>query len=409
MRLLVTTGIFPPDIGGPATYVPVIAEALMSRGLSVTILTVSPEGIHDDAGYPFPVVRIRRRSWVVRRAAQVVSRIAALARHHDLVFAPGLPVEAAVAATVVGKPYVLKVVGDLAWERAMVRGRTSDGIDTFQLRRYGLSTEFHRWAQTWAARGAARVIVPSAYLQRIVRGWGVTEGRIEVIPNAAPRMPKLAPETRLDGHTAEGKPRRFRIVTVARLVPWKGIEQLIRGLAAMEDVELLVVGDGPDRSRLEAVARAVKCRARFLGQVPGEEVLAILGTADLLILNSAYEGHSHVILEAMASGVPVIARAAGGTPEMVRHGETGLLLQAGTEAEVAAVVREVLEDRELRERLGRAGLASIAPFSLEDVVGRTWQVLEGVLTGSRGGRPSGDQHGAREPHLVGNQSAGPKL
>lgn len=384
MRLLITTGIFPPDIGGPATFVPTMAAALTARGGAVTVLTLSADGAHDDARYPFHVVRIPRRSLSIRRTLQVVVRIAALARRHDLLFVPGLPVEGALGARLAGKPYVLKVVGDLAWERAVVRGRVSDGIDTFQVRRYGVSTEFHRWAQLWAARRASRVVVPSAYLRGMVRGWGVAEARIEVIPNIAPQDHGLPLEHSSDGRTAYDGSRRFRIVTVARLVPWKGVEQVIRGLATMDGVELLVLGDGPDRSRLETLAGALRCRARFLGTLPRPEVLATLRTADLLILNSAYEGHPHVILEAMALEVPVIARAAGGTPELVRHRVTGLLLPTGTEAEVAAAVQELLTDRDLRERLGRAGRALAATFDLDHIADRTWQVLTEALGGPRG-------------------------
>lgn len=383
MRLLVTTGIFPPDIGGPASYVPVIAEALTARGWSVTVLTVSLEGTHDDAGYPFPVVRIRRRSLSARREAHVIARIATLARHHDLLFAPGLPVEAALAATAAGKPYVLKVVGDLAWERAVVRGRTSDDIETFQSRRYGLCTEMHRWAQGWAARRASRVVVPSVYLRRLVGGWGVADGRIEVIPNIVPQAAGPAPERGSERLAGREGLQRFRVVTAARLVPWKGVEQVIRGLAAMDGVELFVLGEGPERPRLEALAGTLRCRARFLGQVPRKDVLAILRTADLFILNSAYEGHPHVVLEAMACGIPVVARAAGGTPELVRHRETGLLLEAGTAGEVAAAVSEILDDRDLRERLGRSGQVLAATFRLDRIADRTQRVLEDVLTASR--------------------------
>jgi len=388
-----------------------MAEALTARGVSVTVLTLSPDGLLYERGYPFPVVRIPRRSLGVRRTVQVIARIARLARHHDLLFAPGLPVEAALAAALVGKPYVLKVVGDLAWERAVVQGRTSDDIETFQSRRYGPWTEAHRWSQRWAARRAARVVVPSAYLRRIVRGWGVAERKIEVIPNIAPTGTGSAPVRGANARTGTDGSQRFKVVTVARLVPWKGVEQVIRGLAAMDGVELFIVGDGPDRSRLEALAGAHQCHARFLGQVPRREVLAILRTADIFVLNSAYEGHPHVVLEAMAFGVPVVARAAGGTPELVQDRETGLLLQSGTASEIAAAVSEILQDPDLRERLGQAGQASVAAFSLECIADRTWQVLADVLAASQGGgsrvqHGGGDECRTMDSNRLGRRSEG---
>jgi glycosyltransferase involved in cell wall biosynthesis len=318
----------------------------------------------------------------------VIARIAGMARRHDLLFAPGLPVETAVAALLSGKPYVLKVVGDLAWERARIRGRIGDDLGTFQTRRYAFPTELHRLAQTWAARRAARVIVPSSYLQCIVSAWGVAQARLVVIPNAAPVH--LAPEA-MNGHKDRAGtvgPRRFRVVTVARLVPWKGIGEVIRGVANLNGVDLLILGEGPDRPRLEGIARAVQCRAHFAGQVPHSEVFATLRTADLFILNSAYEGHPHVVLEAMALGVPVVARAAGGTPELVRHGETGVLMRTGTDAEIATTVESVRSDAELRNRIVGGGRALSGAFTLERMVDSTSRVLLGVAKPAFGGEPA---------------------
>ena len=376
MKVLITTGIFPPDIGGPATYVPIMAEALAARGATVTVLTLSEDPRPNGRSYPFQVIRIPRRRLGIRRMAEVISRIGALARRHDLLFAPGLPIETALAARCTRKPYVLKVVGDLVWERARVLGAVTDDLETFQARRYGLSTELHRRAQAWAARRAARVIVPSAYLQRIVRGWGVPEERTALIPNFTPVVLGGTGDVSPTANERGALPRKSLVVTVARLVPWKGVEQVIRAVAALEGIELCIVGEGPERARLEAVAASVKCPARFLGQVAHAEVLEILRQADVLVLNSGYEGHPHVALEAMALGVPVIARAAGGTPELVRHRETGLLLPTGTEQETAEAIQELLSDSGLRDRLARQGRALAASFTLDCTTDRTWRVLQ---------------------------------
>jgi glycosyltransferase involved in cell wall biosynthesis len=376
VKVLITTGIFPPDIGGPATYVPIMAEALTARGASVTILTLSDDPRPDGKAYPFPVIRVPRRRLGIRRMAEVINRIAVLARRHDMLFAPGLPIETALAARCVRKPYVLKVVGDLAWERARVLGRVTDDLETFQTQRYDLSTELHRRAQAWAAGRAARVIVPSVYLRGTVRGWGVPEGRTAVIPNFTPVITTEPCDVSRDADGRGNLPKRSLVITVARLVPWKGIEQVIRAVAALEGIELRIVGEGPDRARLEAVAASVRCPARFLGQVTHAEVLAILRAANVLVLNSGYEGHPHVALEAMALGVPVIARAACGTPELVRHRETGLLLPAGTVPEIAEAIRELLGDSGLRDRLVRQGRTLAASMTLDSTADRTWRVLQ---------------------------------
>lgn len=410
MKLLITTGIFPPDIGGPATYVPVMAEALTARGLRVSVLTLSPPETRSEDKYPFVVIRIPRLPAGLRRTAYLIARIAAVVHQHDLVFAPGLPVESAVAALLARRPYVVKIVGDLAWERAVVQGRITDDLETFQTRWYSPRIELHRMALRWATRRAARVVVPSMYLRRIVGGWGAASERLEVIPNVPP--PVTGDGTGgISQHRAEfGSRDRFRVMTVARLVPWKGIDQVIRGVATREGMELIVVGDGPDRSHLESVAAATRCPARFLGQVSRAEVLMLLRTADVLVLNSAYEGHPHVVLEAMALGVPVIARAAGGTPEVIRHRETGLLLRSGDPAEIADVLSLLRRDPELRVQLGQSGQGWVQSLTLDDIAERTYRVLVEAVAGSSRHDPQeageGNRRGSGRPDRSGASGRG---
>lgn len=120
MRILITTGIFPPDIGGPATYVPQIAKGLTERGHQVRVLTTSePEYLnHNDGRYPFPVFRINRRVPLWYRPLYYMQHILHHGRDVDVIYDNGVFLETALANLWLRKPLVMKVVGDEAWERA---------------------------------------------------------------------------------------------------------------------------------------------------------------------------------------------------------------------------------------------------------------------------------------------------
>jgi glycosyltransferase involved in cell wall biosynthesis len=170
---------------------------------------------------------------------------------------------------------------------------------------------------------------------------------------------------------------------VGRLIPHKGIDQIIETLPMLPGVELLVIGDGPERAALEARARALGCDARviFGGGLPPAEVVAQLRKADAFVLNSRYEGLPHVVLEAFAAGLPVVATAVGGTPELVREGESGLLVSPGDVVRLRAAIQTVLEDRALRDRLREGSQAVLARHSQPAMIDATQALLTSVSEG----------------------------
>ncbi|MDW8103290.1 MAG: glycosyltransferase, partial [Anaerolineae bacterium] len=149
LKILIITGIFPPDIGGPATYVPQIASELAKRGHEVTVLTLSDRLNHDDSMYPFNVVRLYRESPKPWRQIETVSSIIRLGRKADILFVNGLALETAVANKALRKPIIMKVVGDLVWERTTTWGWLKESFEEFQKKRYGLRIEILKALRTW--------------------------------------------------------------------------------------------------------------------------------------------------------------------------------------------------------------------------------------------------------------------
>ncbi len=321
-RLLVATGIFHPEAGGPATYLYRLLPQLQQRGWDIRLLTYGDAPVD---GYPYQVQRVPRvflplRLWRYNRAVRPLLRWCDLVYTHMV----DLPLWGDRHA-----PRVLKVVGDQAWERAVRSGwvpPTTD-IDRFQVERYSFQAEFFKRSRARQVRAMDGVIVPSEYLRRMVIGWGVAPEKVKVIYNALPpeleRPMRTQTEARAELNLPQDAPL---LLTVARLTAWKGVDHLITALKQVKDVHLLVAGDGPERARLEQLAAPLQKRVHFLGRVPHERILLYMRAADYVALYSGYEGLSHTLLESLYVGTPVIASDKGGNPEVVQHEVNGLLV-----------------------------------------------------------------------------------
>jgi len=348
MKVLIVTGIFPPDIGGPATYVPLMARSLIGRGHEVQVVTTSES-----------------------RTARLTSTIVRAAAGADLVYAVGMHLEAAIGARVARRRLIVKIVGDYAWERARERGWTEDGFERFQHVRQRPRVEALKRMRAWPVRRADGVIVPSAYLKRTVEGWGVAPERCRIVYNAVSPPTQLRPVSPL---RAGGV---LRVLTVGRLIPIKGVDVLIRALRDVPGARLDVVGDGPCRPGLDTLARTLGLgeRVRFHGNLRTGIVRALMRQHDVLALASVHEGLPHVVLEAMQEGLAVVATRVGGTPELIDDGHTGLLVEPRA-ADIAAGLDRLRRDPALRRKIvGQALLALEERFSVRAMVDRTEEVL----------------------------------
>lgn len=376
MNILMVTGIFPPDRGGPASYVPRMAAALAARGHKVEVVCLSDRLDQDDATYPFVVRRIRRGLFWPWRVLLTAGAIWRAALRHDLVYVSGLGAESALGAALAGRRTVHKIVGDYAWERATGRGWFSATLDEYQTGAKTLRLRILDELRTFPLRLARKIIVPSAYLRRIVCGWGFPQEKVRVIYNSVP------PPGAAQGGAATlpawgGK----TLITVCRLVPWKGVDALIRLLPAVPETRLVVAGDGPMRAEYTALASAcgVAERVLFLGDVPHSAVHEYLQQADAFVLNSTYEGLPHVVLEAMAAGVPVIATDAGGTGEVVEHNVTGLLIPVGDAAALQTAVERLWSEPSLGRLLAAEATRQLGGhFDFDTMVHATESVLLAV-------------------------------
>jgi glycosyltransferase involved in cell wall biosynthesis len=372
LRILIVTGIFPPDLGGPATYVPKIAQFLANEGHSVTVITLSDSVEHKDAEeYSFELIRISRRMYKPLRWLLTISWIIRLGRLANIIFVNGLSMEAAQANLLIRKPLVIKVVGDLAWERAQNNNWVTETLDDFQSKRYGLKVELHRQLRTWWTQQADYIITPSHYLARIVHKWGVSKNKIRVIYNAI-ELPSEILSLPIHLNTT------FKVVMVNRLVPWKHVNKAIEALNLIDDVGLIVVGDGPLKQKLIDTVNnlGLSDRVHFAGSCTKIETIGIIKACDTLLLNSSYEGLPHVVIEAMMLGVPVIATSVGGTPEIIENDINGKLITSGNLQELQSAVKSMRDNKFLREEITKNAYKRLEDFDINIMLYNTYQVLK---------------------------------
>jgi|SRR3989344_3459666 len=378
MRIVIATGIFPPDIGGPATYSKLLAEELIKHGHKITIVTY---GEHES--------RIRNyESGGQNKNLQIVFRSLPKSIRHllyfwkilrygynaDVIYAQdavsaGFP--AMVAAWILGKRFFLKVVGDHAWEQGMQRFGVSDLLDDFLAKKYGIRIALLRFFQMRTAKRAEKIVVPSTYLKSVVERWGISSERIMVIPNAI-SLPNIIP-TKEEARRMLGLDG-FVLVTIGRLVPWKGFQMLVELMPKLceviPNVKLVIIGSGPEERNLQLTTYNLQLPVTFTGAIPKEKLLQYLAAADVFLLNTSYEGFSHQLIEAMAIGVPVITTHAGGNKELVRDGENALVAEYNNPESWKDGILRLYGDEALRQKFQECNADSIKKYSAEEMVSK---------------------------------------
>ncbi|OGZ43156.1 MAG: hypothetical protein A3J55_02005 [Candidatus Ryanbacteria bacterium RIFCSPHIGHO2_02_FULL_45_17b] len=389
MRILIATGIFPPDIGGPATYSKLLVEEFSKRGHKMTVVTYATIGgfASDDKKSEAkpPIVTVSRNIPKGIRHVVYFWNILRRGRNADVIYAQdavsaGFP--AMIAARILRKRFFLKVVGDHAWEQGMQRYGVRELLDDFLIKTYGAGIALLRFFQMRTATSAEKIIVPSIYLKSVVERWDVSSGRIVVIPNAVSLPDTIfAKEEARKILGLEG----FLLITIGRLVPWKGFRMLVELMPKLRevipDIKLIIVGDGPEKQQLESMIKSasewntLKDNVFLTGSVSKDKLVAYLSAADVFLLNTGYEGFSHQLIEAMAMGVPVITTDAGGNKEVVRDGENALVAEYNNPESWKKAILRLYEDKELRRALSESTKDITERYSIENMIQKTESLI----------------------------------
>ncbi|PSM40073.1 glycosyl transferase family 1 [Streptomyces dioscori] len=371
MRVVIVTESFPPDVNGVAHCALQTARHLVERGHTPVVVApaTSPKlstpseqsgasfGNASESSAPCPVVRIPSLplpGYPQVRVALPSRRVAAAITAHraDIVH--------------LASPFVLGVRGMAAAGRLGIPAVAVYQTDLAGYARTYISTgEATAWRRIRSVHAAAdRTLAPSTAALHDLEAHGVP--RVRLWPRGVDTV-RFRPEHRDDALRRELAPNGELIVGyVGRLAPEKQIE-LLAGACALPGVRVVVVGDGPSRPGLDqALPGAV-----FLGRRTGDELARIFASLDVFVHTGPFETFCQTVQEAMASGVPVVAPAAGGPLDLVAHGRTGLLVPPRDEATVRDAVRSLAADPALRAAYGAEARRTVE--------GRTWAAVGDAL------------------------------
>lgn len=366
MNLTLVTSIFPPEIGGPATYASEIQKRFRAKGQQVKVVALSgkAEVINNVYIAPKRPVKLKFIGFIYNRLALLAS-ILKSSKSCKLIYAMNpayIGLVSFVAARLTGKPIVLRFVGDAAWESAFGGKKTERNLEDFlKSPEGGINIRVLLTLQKFILRKTDKIIVPSHFLKDIlVNYYRIDDRKVKVIYNSIDLPDYQKPP--FEAPYSFGKPG---LITVGRLVRHKRVDGIIEAVRGIVDeypqVGLLIVGDGPERGNLEKLSQelGVDGKVRFYGKVTHEQMITLLAEADIFVLNSVYEGLPHAVLEAMACKTPVIATNIRGTDEVVKDGKTGLLVAPDNSEDLKEKLAFLLKDKELGKRLAENAYKSI--------------------------------------------------
>jgi glycosyltransferase involved in cell wall biosynthesis len=352
MKFLLVSGIYFPDIGGPATYIPRIAHALIAEGHSVTTLSLSDDINRKLPEEPWSRIFVSRKLLKPFRFLMTLRFILKSRPGSEGVYSNGLYEECGVASIFGVRLLVVKIVGDPIWERFRNSRDSTISIVDFQSKKLSLIFKVQRVFLVWSLNRFRLVTTPSAELAKFISGWGV-KSPIEVIPNG------------INCNLTQKKESDESVVSVSRLVSWKNIDLLIQACAETK-LALKVIGEGPERGRLEEIARELGADVKFLGELDSGGVGQVLSESGIFALISDYEGLSFALLEAMMVGIPVVVSSNAGNTQVIQNEVNGLVVSTGNLDETKQALSRLITDNHLKEFLSKNAKALVTDKYCEE-------------------------------------------
>ncbi|MEK7536922.1 MAG: glycosyltransferase family 4 protein [Patescibacteria group bacterium] len=396
-KITIAAGSFWPEIGGPSSYLKAILPKLKEGGFGIDLVTRSKKRKYpEDAVSDYRIHRLKDWPGKPVNYLRYFLKLLKVAKSSDIIYAQG-PASSGypsyLANKFLKKKFVVKITGDYAWEQYHISNKlkvinnksdTKSIIDVLDFQNKKVSGKFHtlRKIQMKVCHAADKIIVPSKFLAKVVGYWGVEDKNIEVIYNGTDFKP-----------VAQGKEKARKeigisgniILSAGRLVPWKGFKMLIKIMPELikeyNFARLVIVGDGPDKEILETMKNnlGLQNKVYLVGKKSPEELKIYLAAADMFVLNTAYEGFSHQLLEAMALGVPVVTTNAGGNPELIKQGENGFMVLYNDELNLIEAIKALFDHEDIRGKFIEEGKKTAEKFTVEKMADETVEILNSLI------------------------------
>ena len=349
MDILITVGIFPPDIGGPASFVPKISKYLINKGHNVKIICLSDKE-HLDYKDEFSVIRINRNLPIISRWFKTIVKIYNVSKKSDLIFVNGLGTEATIANLFSRKKVIRKIVGDPVWERVYNKKLINEPFDDFQENKHGIFISLQKIIRNWSINKSNLIITPSQHLKTFINKIGV-DNKILVINNGV---------TIQETNNKVFQNSIIQLLVVSRLVTQKNIDSIIKAVKVMENegIILNIVGDGSEINNLKNLVEnyELKEKVNFIGKIENAKLNEYLSNADIFVQASNYEGLPHSILEAINYEIPILSTEVGGCSVLLNKGERGYIIPLPiSETGISDGIRTIINNK--KEAMSKAKVA----------------------------------------------------
>ncbi len=375
LKILIATGIYPPDLGGPATLLTRLPDALRAREAEVKVITYSDVVPEKGGETEKEVYRIGRRQCSFCRQAKYFWQMWRLSFWSDMIYATdtySVGYFAYLIKKLTGKKYILRFAGDSAWEAAVAAGWTEDYIVDFQEKKYDSKIEKLKQRRAKILTSADKIIAVSNFISGIAKKIGVDAAKIRVIYNAVDFFGQVLKRV---------KPAEPTLVFAGRLMSWKGVAALLSVVAKLKsrwpDLIFEVLGDGPEENRLKELAfkLGIEENVKFRGRVSEQETHIVFARSTIFVLNTNYEGLPHSVLNAMRAGLPVITTAVGGNMEVVQNEENGILVPYNDERAWFEAITRLLNDENLQARFIANSQKTLENFRWDKLVDETMKAI----------------------------------
>ena len=349
MDILITVGIFPPDIGGPASFVPKISKYLINKGHNIKIICLSDKE-HLDYKDEFSVIRINRNLPIISRWFKTIVKIYNVSKKSDLIFVNGLGTEATIANLFSRKKVIRKIVGDPVWERVYNKKLINESFDDFQENKHGIFISLQKIIRNWSINKSNLIITPSQHLKTFINKIGV-DNKILVINNGV---------TIQETNNKVFQNRIIQLLVVSRLVTQKNIDSIIKAVKVMENegIILNIVGDGSEINNLKNLVENYELeeKVNFIGKIENAKLNEYLSNADIFVQASNYEGLPHSILEAINYEIPILSTEVGGCSVLLNKGERGYIIPLPiSETGISDGIRTIINNK--KEAMSKAKVA----------------------------------------------------
>ena len=336
--ILLITSVYPPQVGGPAVFTSRFSHWLLEKNYTVSTITYETDKKNDHSNVSYITLRQNRLISFVK----FVFKILTISGRKTLILSNGAFIETYIACRISRRKYILKIPGDHLWELSKNRGWTKKSIEEFQFEKLNYKQRIFRMLNNLALKNADFVITPSNQLFVFAQNWGVKKEKVKIIYNCVnpDHFDKI-----------EGQMKQFDLVTTCRLVPWKGLEELIETSIKL-NLKLLIIGDGPLLPHLKSLAQGGTSNISFAGRIENSQISKELSRAKIFVLNSEYEATSYALIEAKMCGLPVLAKKNDGSLTVVRDGVDGFVYSANEGFTLDSAIIKLSARSELVESFG---------------------------------------------------------